>query len=267
MKYLTLMIIPYPGADVRSIRIRHRTIKLVTLFTIVLVGVSIATVLNLKPVLEKAKKYDQLLAENQVLKVENKKINALAQKMESIDDLVNKIQLVQGVKKSTAVNGSESEKDKDANFLFLDNFAGGERALIPPVAPTVDSSMDSTVPLGLPIIEKSYISRSFNPKIFHFGIDLPLKQGTPVRATADGIVTSAEKDHDLGLYLMIKHASGYSTLYAHNNLLTVDKGDRVKKGDLIAYSGNTGQSSGPHLHYAIFDHKGNPIDPLPFLEH
>ena len=78
---------------------------------------------------------------------------------------------------------------------------------------------------------------------------------------------TAEKNENLGYYLMIKHDNGYSTMYAHNSRLTVAKGDRVKKGDLIAYSGNMGISSGPHLHYAVFDEKGNPVDPLPFLQH
>jgi len=122
------------------------------------------------------------------------------------------------------------------------------------------------VPYGMPTEERSYISRFFDPEIFHFGIDIALKQGTPVRATADGVVIKAEQSSDLGYYVMLKHSSGYSTLYAHNSRLVVKQGDKVKKGDLIAYSGNLGQSSGPHLHYAIFDQKGNPINPLPFLE-
>jgi murein DD-endopeptidase MepM/ murein hydrolase activator NlpD len=116
------------------------------------------------------------------------------------------------------------------------------------------------------VSEKSYISRLFNAEIYHFGIDIALKQGTPVHSTADGTISVAERNDDFGYYVMIKHASGYSTLYAHNSKLAVTNGQRVKRGDLIAYSGNLGQSSGPHLHYAILDKDGNPIDPLPFLE-
>jgi murein DD-endopeptidase MepM/ murein hydrolase activator NlpD len=264
MKYLTLMIIPYPGADVRSIRIKHRTIKLMSVLAALLVCISIATLFYLKPILEKAREYDRLLSQNQLLSVENLKIRALAQKMEAIDNLVNKIQTTQGVKETG--NSAGEGKEKEAAFAFMDNLNPVENALAvtPPVADGDDKN--AAVPSGLPVKEKSYISRTFNPEIFHFGIDIPLKQGTAVRATADGVITLADKSYDLGFYVMIKHASGYSTLYAHNSLLAVNKGDRVKKGDLIAYSGNMGQSTAPHLHYAIFDQNGNPMDPLPFLE-
>jgi murein DD-endopeptidase MepM/ murein hydrolase activator NlpD len=266
MKYLTLMIIPYPGADVRSIRIKHRTIKLLSGLAALLVCISIATLFYLKPILEKAREYDRLLSQNQLLSVENRKIRALAQKMVAIDNLVTKIQTTQGVKETGKASGEGEGQGTETTFAFMDNFAPVENALAVTPPTTDGEDKNAAIPSGLPVKEKSYISRTFNPEIFHFGIDIPLKQGTAVRATADGVVTLADKSYDLGFYVMIKHASGYSTLYAHNSLLAVNKGDRIKKGDLIAYSGNMGQSTAPHLHYAIFDQNGNPMDPLPFLE-
>ena len=266
MKYLTLMIVPYPGADVRSYRIQHRTLKMIAMVAVVLFVASISAVIYLRPVFNKANEYDRLRAENQLLSLEKQKIRDLSRKIESIDKLVGKIQLAQGVKEPGELNNSQAGDQRASEIQ-------SERHLLKNSSSTAigsgrgEKEMDSKMPYGIPIDEKSYISRFFNPQIYHFGIDIALKQGTPVKATADGVVTIADQNEDLGYYVMIKHSSGYSTLYAHNSRLTVNSADRIKKGALIAYSGNLGHSSGPHLHYAIFDQSGNPVDPLPFLEH
>ncbi|MEA1997483.1 MAG: M23 family metallopeptidase [Gemmatimonadota bacterium] len=266
MKYLTLMVVPYPGADVKSIRIRHRTIKLMSVVAFVLVCTLVSGLFYLKPLLEKAGEYDMLLAENEALVVEYQKIRKLSRKMAVIDKMVNKIQLAQGVKKHEEAE-TDRELGKDAaNYSFLENSSLRETARNADKPSSEGEDVKFTMPYGSPIKEKSYISRFFDPEIYHFGIDLAIKNGTPILTTASGVVTVAEKNEDFGYYVMIKHASGYSTLYAHNSMLTVNKGEKVQDGDLIAYSGNLGLSSGPHLHYAIFDQNGNPIDPLPFLE-
>ena len=265
MKYLTLMIVPYPGADVRSYRIQHRTLKMIAAVAALLLVASVSALIYLRPVFNKAKEYDRLKAENQLLSLEKQKIRDLSRKIKSIDELVEKIQLAQGVKEFRQLNNSQENEQQESalqpeRHLLKNSSSAGIGSA------RRDEEVDSKMPYGIPIDEKSYISRFFNPEIYHFGIDIALKQGTPVKATGDGVVTIADQNEELGYYIMIKHASGYSTLYAHNIRLTVESGDRVKKGTLIAYSGNLGQSSGPHLHYAIFDQNGNPVDPLPFLE-
>jgi len=265
MKYLTLMIVPYPGADVRSYRIQHRTLKITAAVVVLLLVASVSALIYLRPVFDKAREHDRLKAENQLLSLEKQKIRELSSKIESIDELVEKIQLAQGVKEFRQLNSSQPNENQEGTIpserhLLKNSTSAGMGTA------NRREEVDSKMPYGIPIDEKSYISRFFNPEIYHFGIDIALKQGTPVKATADGVVTIADQNEDLGYYVMIKHASGYSTLYAHNSRLTVESGDRVKKGTLIAYSGNLGQSSGPHLHYAIFDQNGNPVDPLPFLE-
>lgn len=266
MKYLTLMIIPFPGAAVRSFRIRHRTLKLISVAAVLLFCGVVGSLIYLRPILNKAKDYDRLQAENQLLALEKQKINDLTDKMESIDQLVAKIQLAQGVKKFEETNKEEPGEQSGEEGLSLETLPLGESRTALMGSAEMSETTDSKVPYGLPMAEKSYISRMFNPDIYHFGIDIALKQGTPVKATGDGAVTIADKNEDLGFYVMIKHANGFSTLYAHNSRLAVNSGDRVKKGDVIAYSGNMGLSSGPHLHYAIFDQNGNPIDPLPYLQ-
>lgn len=98
---------------------------------------------------------------------------------------------------------------------------------------------------------------------FHNGVDIACSYGTAVKATAQGTVTYAGWDGYWGRRVEINHGYGTVTFYAHNSRLTVSVGQAVNKGDIIAYSGNTGRSTGSHLHYGAFI-DGKPVDPLIF---
>src|SRR5439155_646843 len=93
--------------------------------------------------------------------------------------------------------------------------------------------------------------------------DLGAMKGAPVRAVADGIVRRASTDGVNGRILVVDHGGGVVTSYCHNDELLVGDGDDVRRGQMIARSGNTGRSTGPHLHYQL-DLGGEPVDPLRF---
>ena len=95
---------------------------------------------------------------------------------------------------------------------------------------------------------------------FHTGIDIAVWYRTPVAAPADGVVIVAGWQNGYGWSVQIQHAEGWSTLYAHLSRYLVNAGDRVKRGQIIGLSGNSGNSTGPHLHYEI-RLNGVPIDP------
>lgn len=98
----------------------------------------------------------------------------------------------------------------------------------------------------------------------HTGIDLAAPTGTPVYATADGVVGRADFYSSYGLYISINHGASMETRYAHLSRLAVAAGDSVKKGDLIGYVGSTGRSTGPHLHYEVrID--GLAVNPIPYM--
>jgi murein DD-endopeptidase MepM/ murein hydrolase activator NlpD len=100
----------------------------------------------------------------------------------------------------------------------------------------------------------------------HDGLDFKANIGDQVYATGNGVVKHASRKSTYGRLLVIDHGYGYETYYAHLSSFAKDirPGTRVERGQLVAYSGNTGMSSGPHLHYEI--HKdGSPLDPLNFL--
>jgi len=85
----------------------------------------------------------------------------------------------------------------------------------------------------------------------HNGIDVSNKVGTPIRAAANGTVRSIGNKGRLGKTVVIDHHNGIETVYGHCKTFKVKKGQVVNRGDIIALMGNTGRSTGPHLHYAI----------------
>jgi murein DD-endopeptidase MepM/ murein hydrolase activator NlpD len=102
----------------------------------------------------------------------------------------------------------------------------------------------------------------------HEGIDFLLRTGTPVMATAEGTVARAEEDPSYGNVIEIEHPeSEYMTRYAHLSEIPDDiyRGAPVQRGDTIGYSGNTGLSTGPHLHYEVHALDGEALDPMHFL--
>ena len=99
---------------------------------------------------------------------------------------------------------------------------------------------------------------------FHSGLDINCNWGTPVRASGNGKVISVERQSGFGLVVEIDHGFGYLTIYAHLSKALVKRGDRVTRGQLIAKSGNSGLSSGPHLHYEVH-HNGKALDPIDFF--
>lgn len=99
---------------------------------------------------------------------------------------------------------------------------------------------------------------------FHTGIDLVAPAGTPVRATADGVVTSAGWSGAYGKLVVISHGNGLDTYYAHLSQFLIVPGEEVRRGEVIALSGGTGRATGPHIHYEVRLH-GTPINPYKYL--
>lgn len=98
----------------------------------------------------------------------------------------------------------------------------------------------------------------------HNAIDFMVREGTPVLATADGDVTQAETIENYGVVVRIQHLNHIETFYAHLSKIAVKVGQRVKLGQTIAYSGNSGVSTGPHLHYEVVQ-DGVSVNPRKFM--
>jgi murein DD-endopeptidase MepM/ murein hydrolase activator NlpD len=98
----------------------------------------------------------------------------------------------------------------------------------------------------------------------HAGVDIPLSDGTPLRAAASGTVAIAGWVGGYGNYTCVQHSGSLSTCYGHQSRLGVSVGRQVSQGQVIGYSGNTGNSTGPHLHFEVRVN-GSPVDPLGYL--
>ena len=101
---------------------------------------------------------------------------------------------------------------------------------------------------------------------FHDGVDFRAEIGTPVLASMDGTVEVVTQNWLYGKYIIIKHHNGYKTLYGHLNSYNVKKGEKVTRGKKIAESGNTGNSTGPHLHFGVYDKNGAKVNPLELIK-
>jgi murein DD-endopeptidase MepM/ murein hydrolase activator NlpD len=127
------------------------------------------------------------------------------------------------------------------------------------------------LPFGRPVkgsITSKYGKRKdpLNQKsAFHTGIDFRGKKGEPILATADGVVKKAFRNGGYGNYVLIDHGNGYTTSFSHMKKYLVRKGDKIQRGQLIGLVGNSGRSTGSHLHYEIALDKKT-INPYNFLE-
>ena len=115
--------------------------------------------------------------------------------------------------------------------------------------------------LRFPTAKQFRISSNFNPRRTnpvtgrvapHRGVDFAMPQGTPVLSVGDGEVVVAKRSGAAGYYVAIRHGRSYTTRYMHLRKILVKPGQKVKRGDRIALSGNTGRSTGPHLHYEVW---------------
>ena len=124
-----------------------------------------------------------------------------------------------------------------------------------------------TTPTGWPtdgFISSPYGLR-FGGAEFHQGIDIAADTGTPITATADGVVTAAGwSGSGYGNMVDIDHGNGVMTRYGHASAVAVTAGEQVRRGQIIAYVGSTGHSTGPHLHYEV-RLNGQPVNPAPYL--
>jgi murein DD-endopeptidase MepM/ murein hydrolase activator NlpD len=100
---------------------------------------------------------------------------------------------------------------------------------------------------------------------FHSGIDISASPGAPILATADGIVSHSGWTPHSGYVVVVEHGCGFSTIFAHNKKNAVKVGQKVKRGEIVGYVGSTGKSTGPHVHYEIWE-KGKSVNPKKYLQ-
>jgi murein DD-endopeptidase MepM/ murein hydrolase activator NlpD len=128
-----------------------------------------------------------------------------------------------------------------------------------------------TTPIGWPV--KGHITSGYGWRehpvlgklLFHSGLDISIPPGTPVHATADGVVSFSGWEGRGGNTVVIEDGNGFRTAFAHNTRNNVKVGQRVHRGDILSYSGSTGSSTGPHVHYEVWKN-GKSVNPSEYLK-
>jgi murein DD-endopeptidase MepM/ murein hydrolase activator NlpD len=248
---LSIIVVPHDVKKTRTYRIPYRvlyTILAVLGAGLVAVIIFVATygrlILKTNEMISMQRQLDEL-------KERNRKMRQVVINMGKIQGLNEQLYRMLGIEDT--LRGEQPRRNRDARGM--DNGR-------------VAASMLQTTPSFWPV--RGFITRKFNTSVneqsgeYHNGIDIAVEKGEPVRAAASGYVVESGWDEILGYTIEIEHGNGLRTVYGHNERIVVKKGERVARGQTIAYSGNSGRSTSPHLHFAV---KRNNIyvDPLNYL--
>ncbi|MBM9518354.1 M23 family metallopeptidase [Desulforhopalus vacuolatus] len=163
-----------------------------------------------------------------------------------------------------------NDKDTDSGGPFIELPGGDVNA--EDLLDRVDANLKriNFIPVGRPVtgVVTSRFGARRDPingrRSFHGGMDFRGCRGEPIHATADGVVLRAFRNGGYGKYIELDHGNGFRTAYGHMSRIKVHSGQQVKKGDVIGLVGNTGRSTGPHLHYEV-KRSGKPVNPKRFL--
>lgn len=243
----------------RSYTINDFIKKIFLYFIILILMIMIIGGLTTYALSKKIKQYAQLESEYSELENRNSNLSHEIQSKElQFANVSQKVADIEQMVGMTQNNDIEIDERLD-----LAQISAAERVL-----------MVTLLPSGPPIKFEDVSSRfgwrpnpvGHEEKEFHVGIDLQTPTNTPVNASADGVVDFSKESgkSGYGRVVVINHAFGFRTLYAHLSKVVVDDGDFVTKGQIIAYSGTSGNSNGPHLHYEV--RYGNmSLDPMNFI--
>jgi murein DD-endopeptidase MepM/ murein hydrolase activator NlpD len=181
----------------------------------------------------------------------------------------NRYQKLEGYESSDLIIETTSKLDKLAKQLYIQSKSFDEVFELAKQKEKLLASLPAIQPLSnkeLTRVASGFGYRMdpiYKTKKFHTGMDFTAPTGTEIYATGNGKVEYIEKSfRGYGNHIIINHGFGYQTLYGHMSVINVRIGQEVKRGDVIGYVGNTGKSTGPHLHYEVIknDEKINPVN-------
>lgn len=193
-------------------------------------------------------------------------------KIPNMNGIYHTVRKNENLSRIASLYGTDLTRIADANNMSSAVLRVGDRLFIP------NAKLDASVlrnfygttfiwpargPISSPF---GYRSNPFSgQRTFHAAIDIVVNRGTSVKATREGKVADTGYNAVFGNYVIIRHADGYQSLYAHLDHVLTKKGASVNQGEVIGQSGNTGQSTGPHLHFGVF-HNGQAVDPRKYVK-
>ena len=274
---------PQKPADkaARRVHISYRSLSL--LFVALSIGVAGAFALgsNYVHMSWKASRYNKLAADFDRLRNRYQELQRISrqhsQQMASLETLASEVSVAYGLNEPAQTKATNSlaslvdnpivptvkESIQEFNFLKSASYGGIYRRSS---YQWQFHKQPSLWPMN-GVVTSSFGSRSdpFSGEgVFHTGMDLSAPTGTPVHVTADGVVTSAGWAGGYGKLVVVDHGNGLQTYYAHLSRFAVMAGEEVHSGQTIAYSGSTGRSTGPHMHYEV-RLAGTPVNPYRYM--
>jgi len=212
----------------------------------------------------------RLKRENTELRQERGKVVKLEQELRRLGAVEDKLLALLGIdrRKTTGAGSSRGDAAGSGSGAYGARAGEGLSAAGPDrtgraTGRTGTAAYTRSLPTLWPVLGE--ISRTFSyAGDGHKGLDIAAPNGTEVRAAGDGTVEFAGQDDVFGLMVIINHGAGLTTLYGHNSKLAVARGDEALRGQVVAYSGTSGKSSAPHLHFEISRY-GRQVNPLTFL--
>ena len=244
-KFLNILLIPDDDSASKSFLIRYSIIRLLTVLGILLVLVILFGIFSYSRILQSALKTKALTKENDQLRSQVSKVSQLNKELDVLKNYNKRIRSsLQGY-----VNFAKIDENSEVAIQDEQNFG---KAV----------SIFTSYPLKIPV--SGFISQEYKGSI-HQGIDIVAAEGTPIYATADGVVLFSGWTIEDGYSIIIQHDNHFHSYYKHNQKNLVFSHQLVKQGDVIALLGNSGEkSSGPHLHFEIW-RDGKSVNPLEYL--
>ncbi len=254
---ITLMLIFETGKSPLTLKFSRLLYYTVLGVIALLIIISIVGTFTYARLLVHSSEREQLTQENEELRRLNSKVVLLESNLQAYRDMLSQVATLAGIDLSQYGMQIPTEGGEVAGSNQLPR----EPALITDQADLNAGPVSE--PKGLPV--QGFVSRTFrptadNPRTRHLGIDLAVKKGTRVIATADGEVTFAGWDDAFGWKVVLKHPNNVETMYGHNDSILVAIGQHVRYGQTIALSGSTGVSTAPHVHYELRV-DGLPVNP------
>lgn len=264
-KQTTFIIIPHNRKEVKTISVSSTTLWIAIIALLIVAVIIIYSVFNYSNLLLKARRVDALKRRNEKLEEEHRKILELEERLAFLQKEDDKIRAMLGIDKNLSKYDPSKVNDYYKVSTVLTEDTSGktklEKERSPEMAALFAKKEESMryIPYALPL--SGWVSRGFSKE--HSGIDIVAPIGTPITSTANGVVTFSGWDDKYGNLAVISHGD-VETFYGHNYRNIVKEGDSVERGDIIAFLGSTGKSTGPHLHYEIRV-KGTKVDPFNFV--
>jgi murein DD-endopeptidase MepM/ murein hydrolase activator NlpD len=256
-KYLTILVVPHDERTVRRLQVSYRWIKIWTGLGVGLLLLLVLAIATYGRLASRAARATLLERENAQLAGENEKVDEIAENLRRTERAYAQIRDMAGLPPGNVQAGPAGARTEPGSGADGDQATGG-------AAPATASAAPDSVPFGWPLALKGFQTAPYSGTSGHPGIDVAVPVHTPVLATARGTVSAADSDPVYGHYVVLAHPGGLETMYGHNAVLLVEEGEVVERGQPIAYSGNSGRSTAPHLHYEI-RRAGRAIDPAPYL--